>query len=182
MPAAVERDDDKEWVPSPLSSASTPTHTHTCPRSRVATMMVACTIHHYLAALTQTPPFPSEFKHTDHKVCPSKYNTLVHISTTTTMFLFGGNSKEAPPPEEQQQQREQHQQQQQQQRQTSPSRRQTQQTAEEQKAQAEKEAHSRALLLMNAEQRGFLSYEVWVYMYVFGYFVRLCVSYDGACV
>lgn len=95
-------------------------------------------------------------------------------STTTTMFLFGGSSsnKEAPPPEGQQQQ--------QQQRQASPARRgprQTQQqqpqkqTAEEQKAQAEKEAHAKALLLMNAKQRGFLSYEVCVCMSVCVLFV-----------
>ncbi|KAM3570502.1 hypothetical protein VYU27_007426 [Nannochloropsis oceanica] len=75
------------------------------------------------------------------------------------MFLFGGSGKEVSSSEEPQQQRQQ-QQQQRLQRQTSPLRcGQTQQTAEEQKSQAEKEAHSKALLLMNAEQRGFLSYE-----------------------
>jgi len=115
------------------------------------------------------------------QICPSKYNPPAHTSSTTTMFLFGGSGKEVPSSEEQQQQRRQQQQQQQQrlQRQTSPSRRgQTQQTAEEQKAQAEKEAHSKALLLMNAEQRGFLSYEVCVCMYAG---TSSCELHDDPC-
>lgn len=171
----------KEWVLSPSPRAPTPTHnvhdshlpTQPC-RHDDNGIVYMITLQLFIKSLLSLLYLNIQ----NAQICPSKYNPPAHTSSTTTMFLFGGSGKEVSSSQEQQQQRQQ-QQQQRLQRQTSPSRRgQTQQTAEEQKSQAEKEAHSKALLLMNAEQRGFLSYEVCVCMYAG---TSSCELHDDPC-